>query len=452
MLRANRKKILLRLELFERPFFEEKNEKISNVLNIVFIIYVLLMPFSKAFNYVTGPYIILALWILEGGMKEKVKFLLKPLFLIWFVFIIFTLTSLLWAEPDPSQKQLLRAYFAFTVIAVAFSTSLKSGYFKYIIYVFIGTMAINEIISYGIFFEWWSFEHRSRMMPNPPKIHHIRYSVFLAITAMMLIWRIMAGSENKKIKIIESIFFLSVLTNLFLNGGRTGQLDMLVGFMVFSLLYFKPKILLYFKPKIKNILLLFVLMTFTIISMYQISPVFKARVGQGINDIKLLTENNYNSSWGRRVARYIAIERAVREKPFIGYGLGNFHPAMRTLDSKFKNIHPNIFKIAQNSAHPHSDYLQILVQSGYLGLLLYLSFFFSILLKVLEERNRTERAIYLSLLSILLVSSFTNPLLKDQTIGLFAFVIGMILNRIYGNASHTMEEGKRKAYQRKVIG
>ncbi len=390
----------------------------ANILNGVFIIYAFLLPFSKAFPIFTGPYIILLFWILEGNFSEKFK-KMKSNKVIWYllIFFLFTVISLLWSENIHEGKQLLRYYFAIVVVMTAVFTSMKQGYTKWILYAFLFSMFISEIVSYGIFFEWWSFKGKSHIDPTP-FMHHTIYSVFLAITIFLLLYQIQDKSTSVKLRIFELIFLLSSSVNLFVNGGRTGQLALIFGACTYVFIYFKKKMF---------ILYTLILLSFVFIGAYQLSPNFHNRVHQAVNDIEKIQTGNLNSSWGSRIAMKQVAWQIIQDNPIVGVGIGDEMNVFRQYieHDQFHNL-----KFVKNVHHLHDQFIQVTVETGIIGLLLFFMFFFYLFNKGLKSENRALQASLFSILIIFLFSFFTDVPLHNFTGGLFAFVIGYFLNQL----------------------
>jgi O-antigen ligase len=389
----------------------------SDILNIVFIVYTFLLPFSKAFPIFTGPYVILLFWILEGNFSEKYKKIRSSKVILYIlVFYAFSTLSLFWSDNTHEGRQLLRYYFAISMVMVAIFTSMKQKFAKSILYAFLLSMLISEIASYGIYFEWWHINGVPPSMPTP-FMHHTIYSVFLATTIFLLLAQIQDKSTPFKLRIFEFIFFLSSSINLFINGGRTGQLALIFGAFAYTFIYFKKKIFIFYT---------FVLLAFIFVGAYQLSPNFHNRVHQAVNDIEKIQKGNLKSSWGSRIAMKQVAWQIIKDQPVLGVGIGDSMDVFREyLDHKqFHNL--NFIKVAH---HLHDQFIQIMVDTGIIGLFIFLLFLFSLLATVFHMQNPLLQASLFSIVTIFLFAFFTDVPLKNLTGGLFAFVIGYLLNQ-----------------------
>ena len=414
----NRKLLIKEKLKFGSPFY-------SDILNSVFIIYAFLLPFSKAFSIFTGPYVILLFWILEGNFTEKFeKIKSSKVILYILLFFAFNVLSLLWSDNIEEGRKLLRYYFAISMVLIAIYTSMKQRFSKSILYAFLLSMFISEIASYGIYFGWWHMEGSSPAMPTP-FMHHTIYSVFLAITIFLLLGQLGDKNVSWKIKIFELLFLLSSSINLFINGGRTGQLALVLGALTYTVVYFKKKIYLLYT-------LFFVSIVF--LTAYQLSPNFHSRVHQGIHDIQKIQNGNLQTSWGSRIAIKIVTYDIFKDHPIIGTGIGD---AMDIYTEYLKKNKFEKLQFTYKMDHLHDQYIQILIQTGIIGLILFFFFLFSLLKIVLNISNKMVRASMCSIFVVFIFSFFTDVPLINFTVGLFAFVMGYLLNWEYYEKTKT---------------
>jgi len=399
------------------------------LLNIVFIAYAFLLPFSKAFPVFTGPYFILLFWLLEGNFSLKIK-MIKSSKAIQFLllFFLFSIVSLLWSDNIVEGRKLLRYYFAIVMVTVSLYTSMQEKFVKYILYAFLFSMFISEITSYGIYFEWWSIN--GKISANPaPFMHHTIYSVFLAVTIFLLISQVKNTSTPLFLRILELLFLVSSSINLFINGGRTGQLALIFGALAYTSVYFKKKIYLLYT-------LLILIVVF--VSAYNLSPNFNHRVHQAVSDIQHIQQGNLQTSWGTRVAIKIVSRDIIKDHFLLGVGMGD---SMDTYKAYVSQPELKKFHFSKHMHHLHDQFIQILVQTGIVGFSLFLLFFYFLFKVVFTSSNDFIKAPLFSILIVFIFSFFTDVPFKNFTAGLFAFVIGYFLNRI--SVEHMEYEEKR---------
>lgn len=393
----------------------QKNRNLfSLTLNCLMVIYVALLPFSYAFTIFTGPLLLLIFWILEGDFKRKFEQITSQKALLFLLlFFLFTLFSLFWSDNWPAALRILKFYFAITLVAIVFFTSLRQTFIKPILYTFLLSMFASEILLYGVFFEWWHFKKASITNPSPI-MHHTLYSIFVAVTVLLLLGQLFDKAVPKKIKILELFFLTSTVVNLFLNGGRTGQIGFLIAIFVFTVTYFG------FQKR--YLLRTFVATIVLFVSAYFLSPIFHQRVQLGISNVQGIFQGNFHSSWGLRVVMSKAGLQMLTEHPLVGFGVGDvmdeFHQFAQRPD--LKNFH-----FLRYNTHVHEQWLQIALQTGLIGLSLFILFIYNLFRIPIDDP--LTKAIFYAVLTIFLFSFFTDVPLRKYTAGLFGFIVGYFL-------------------------
>lgn len=154
-------------------------------------------------------------------------FVLKDnkIFFYFFIFLGYIFLSSLWSNYEETTLSLLNKYFYWIIVPCIVILAKKEWLYT-ILNSFLLGMFVSEIISYGIYFELWTMEGSSPSQPSPFMLT-IHYSVFLAFTALVLLYRFLFEDEALKVKIILFVFFIITTTNLFISTGRTGQLSFL---------------------------------------------------------------------------------------------------------------------------------------------------------------------------------------------------------------------------------
>jgi len=404
----------------------------SHILNIFFVIYALLLPFSNAFSTHTGPYLLLFFWIMEGDFSSKLA-KIRSEKVIWFLLLFFfiNLLSMLWTTNIKEGIYILKFYFAITVVFVTFYTSMKERYLLTIIFAFLVAMFISEIVSYGVFLEWWTTKHSSPSMPTP-FMHHVPYSIFLVVTIFLLLGQILNRRISLPLRIFEAIFLLSAATNLFINGGRTGQLAFIFGLFVF--------VWSYFGTKVKYLFITVFILVSLFFTAYRFSPIFHNRVHQAISDIQKIQNNNLNSSWGSRIAMKIISFDILKKHLIIGVGVGDTRNAYR---EALKHPEFKKYSFTRNVHHVHDQYLQIALQAGLLGLVPFILFIY--LLFTEKYKNLLSKSTLYAVLIVFIFSFSADVPLGNYLSGLFSFVTAFLLLRSQEDMSEFQEISKEVA-------
>ena len=395
-----------------------KNLNYEKIYFWVIALFVLTLPLSRAavsFFSILLPLI----WIIEGDFKRKFEIIKDtPTLKVFLLFIIFSLLSLIWTENISDAKRSIRLFsyfFAMYVIA----TSFKAYYTRKIIDFFLIGMFISEIIAYGIFFGFWSIKG---VFPNNPSpfMHHIDYSIFLAFTSILLLYRIFSKTYSIKEKMIFSFFFLTVTGNLFLTFGRTGQVAFIAALFIM--------LILHFRFTIKAFLIGIITLTLILTTAYNTSHTFEKRIHQGISDIQKLEQHNFSSSWGIRAAFYISTFNILKEHPIIGVGLGDFkQETAKEINKPQYSYLTKYTKKFMSTNTPHNQYLLILLQTGIVGLFFFLLYiYYFIKLPIFDKEIKDLSLLFIT---IFLVGCMTNTVLTVQfTLVLFSVFSGIFIS------------------------
>ncbi len=332
------------------------------------------------------------------------------------VFIAFIFISIFWSSDLHEAINQIRLY-GYWIIIPILAVSLKKEWLPDMITFFLLGMFVNEILVYGIFFNFWQINGHTYTDPSP-FMNHIQYSVLLATTAIILLNRLLSTRYTSRDKLAIFIFFLTTTTNLFISGGRTGQVAFL---LVIALC-----VIIRYRITIKSFIIFFMISSALSIGAYTLLPTFKVRIQQVVSDIELQQKGTYNTSVGLRNGFWIIALDAIQENPLIGAGIGDYKLA--TQDVLSKNNH-NFDKPAIDFftiSDYHNQHLMILIQLGFIGFGLMIWFITTLYRLTIEDKELKELSI-LSL-TIFFISAFSESLWISQfPIILFVFIVSVSL-------------------------
>ena len=387
-------------------------------INYMIVAYAFTLPLSRA-AVVFFSAMLTLLWILEGDFRKKYELLTQSKFVkVLGIFILFNLMGVLWSDYMLQALEYIQKYWYFLPIFVIF-TSIKKEYIHKTLSAFIVGMFISEVISYGVFFEWWQFKHATPENPSP-FMHHIEYSIFLAFTALVLLGRIF-NEKDLKLTLLYIFFFATVSGNLFLTAGRTGQIAFILGLFVLTMLSFQNKVKAFFVSIILSTLVLGIA--------FNLSATFHDRIMTAIQSLVEVVENeDYCSSWGSRVAVWVVAEEIMIENPVFGVGISD---NMTEFHNLLSAEHPQMKCIQGQLMHMHNQYIQTFTQLGMIGLVLLLAVFYQIIrlpLKDIEYKNIQH--IYVTVILFAFVSEVLYH--RQFSMALFALIVGLLLaqNRV----------------------
>jgi O-antigen ligase len=390
---------------------------INMIINYMAVMYAFLLPISRAGISLFSLLFVL-LWLYEGNLKQKwIAIKNNKVLFSFLLFILFSALSIVWTENMVDAKRPLRmlTYF-FTLYVIA--TSIKKEYIHHIITAFLFGMLISEIVSYGVYFEWWQFKNATPQNPSP-FMYHIDYSVFLAFTSIILLNRIFSKYYTKKEKIMLFIFFLTVTGNLFIGVGRTGQVAFIAGVIVMSLIHFKVS----YKAAVSSVLLISIIFVLA----YNVSDNFNRRANQALGDINKIQNMDFRSSWGIRAAYWQTTYEVVKDNPLIGVGIGDYMDETKSEVMQKKYDPKKYNKKFMSTNTPHNQFLLIVLQLGLIGLFLFLYFIYAFI--YLPIKNPEWKELSILFITIFTVSCIADTFFMQQfTIALFAFFIGLFVS------------------------
>ena len=307
--------------------------------------------------------IICLLWIFSGNYRFKYKQIIdNKLLLASISFFLLHCIGLLWTEDLKWGFHIVHKMWYFALLFPILFTLMKKEYISKVITAFLLAISLTEIFSYLIWFEVIE-PFKNASIENPtPFMSHISYNPILTFAIYLVLHQIFFNKKITKFMFYIYCFFgLSMSINMFITGGRAGQVAF---FVMISILIFQ----IFDKQKIKSLLAILIVLPAIFITAYQTSSFFHDRVNLAIDET-INYSSNKNSSVGLRLNYAINSWNIIKNHPFIGVGTGDF-PIEYT---KINSINsPN----TPNTTNPHNMYTLVLSQLGLLGLISMLSIFY----------------------------------------------------------------------------
>ncbi|MDX4058774.1 O-antigen ligase family protein [Aliarcobacter skirrowii] len=382
------------------------------------LLFALILPLSKAaISFFIFWFILLI--ILKKDYKNSFNVLKEnKIFLYIGLIILYGFISSLWSEYEEYAFKFL-GHYLYWIIVPAIVILVKKEWLYKILNAFLVGMFISEMISYGIYFEILTGFNGGPSNPSP-FMSTIHYSIFLAFTSLVLLYRFLFENESLKVKVVLFIFFLITTTNLMISTGRTGQLAFFVTlFIVFIIKY---------RVSLKSIILSVVFAITISLMAYNSLDLFKKRVDAAISDVQnVVLEKNFESSWGIRAGFWIVTYDAFKEAPILGHGLGDHNFVAQSMIEKYKYPYFSEFVTKFISeAHFHNQYLMFLAEGGVVALFLFLLFCYK--LYKLEIDDIELKHISIIGITVFMISFISEPLLywKFSQI-FFLFIVSFII-------------------------
>ena len=228
---------------------------------------------------------------------------------------------------------------------------------------------------------------------------------------------------NKKIRYSKFLFLISsilIITASILTGDRAPVLIILIAFLLFFLFYGES-----LKKKILSIILGFGILSILIYSIPHLKHRFISWPMQTFmheNDDRGVFVNRkeetlfkifvFETQWG---LHFLTAYDIAKENIFFGSGVRSFREKCQKYDIEYlksKYLDPSIVKEYKDgpntgcSTHPHNIYLELLAETGVLGLSIFIFFLSTTLIRVYLQNKAKNNIIFISTL-VILISLFS---------------------------------------------
>ncbi len=269
-------------------------------------------------------------------------------------------------------------------------------------------IALTEIASYLVWFEI-ILPFRNATVSNPtPFMNHISYNPILALAIYLVYYNVFIKAKLNLLKFfIHSFFAISMTINMFITGGRAGQV---MYFVMLTIIIFQ----FFSNEKIKSLFTVLVLVPLIFFAAYQTSDLFQKRVNLSIIEITDFSDEYY-SSVGVRINYAKNSLEVIKKNPIIGVGTGDF-------PSEYKKLNQINSPQLPNTTNPHNMYILITMQLGLIGLISMLSIFYYQIKLSFYASNRFIKDVGVTLPLLFLVIMWSDSyLLGHYTSLLFVF-------------------------------
>jgi len=353
--------------------------------------------------------IVCVLWLLSGNYSAKFKQITSnKLIVASILFYTLHMIGLIWTEDFKWGFHMLHKMWYFIGLFPILFNIMRKDKIRYYISAFLIAIALTEICSYLVWFEIIA-PFKNATIENPtPFMSHISYNPILALAIYLVLHKLIF---NKKLTNLVFAFYgffsISMTINMFITGGRAGQVAF---FIILSILIFQ----IFDQKRIKSLLVILILMPSIFFTVYQTSDMFKKRVDQTVNESLSYTSNGVTSI-GYRFTYALNSFEVIKKNPIIGIGTGDF-------PSEYKKINQINTPLMPNTTNPHNMYTLITMELGIIGLISMLSiFYYQIKLsRMIPDKFRRDLGITLPIVFLVIMWS-DSYLLGHFTTLIFVF-------------------------------
>ncbi len=385
------------------------------------------VPISTALANV-ALVLVVACWVAGGSYRAKLRcWIEQPVALAAVLLFAWLCLSLLWAGGfGADQARYLRKYADLPLVAVFLWFCLHEPTRERALQGFAAamllTLALSCAAAAGVLpaFSWLRAEPGNAVVFKL----HITHGLLMALAALLFHLNARAARRPLARVLWSAAAALALFNVLFMVQGRTGYL-VIAAFVVLACAV---------RFGWRGLMLAAVAVTVAAGGLYQASPALKQRVDKAIAEFSRWDRAQparEEDSVGRRLEFYSVSSELVRQRPLLGYGLGNFPAAYRA------RVEGSGWLPTSN---PHNEYLLLAVQAGLPAVALFLHLLARMILAARGFASERDRTLALALPVWLATGCLVNALLIDHTESLlFALLAGVLFARAAGTPSPVAE-------------
>ncbi len=380
--------------ILEKLRNDEINIKIVNILAVIYL-------FSLTVSYkISGTliYIILFIFLLNPKVGTYLKNSLKNSFVQ--AGLLYLAVILIWfiGTHDLSFAITQLKINKFYLLPILFFAFIRVEYFKYYVLAFILGAIVNFIWTYLMFFNIID-NHYSNLIINQSE-----HAFLIFLTILSLFYRLVKYEDKLVYKILIIFIILLLSSNVFLLKKTQVVSYVIVLFVAF--------IYLYRKDIVKILIFSLTFLSIFLIGINFLFPTVKYQLLHELDGVqKAIQKQDFTNSMSARLGIAYYSLKVIEDSPIFGYGTGDHAYEVKKAinNSELKNIDSKSYDILIGTLITgkhvtlHNTFLQVLVQYGIIGLIIFLNIFYQIL-----KFTRGETNIY----SLLIVSSVTIAFLQ----------------------------------------
>ena len=359
--------------------------RISNLKNFFFILLGFSIPISVAFtNILIVAYSLT--WIFEGDFPKKikeiksVKWISSLLLLISFYFL-----GMLYGDMHNDYIYVIKRVLLLLFFIPIVISELKPKTYILALHSFLISNLTSAIVAVGI-----NYDFINPIFDNSAITAFLKYNyhnILLSFSALLSF--LMFLKSKSKYSFLYIVLIMIYSFSIFNEAGRAGQLTFNVFFVCYAIFLLRSQ----FKFSILIILFLIIINFFS----YKNSSIFKHRVDH-LTHIVQNDGQKKNKNSVEKDIRYLFTKTGlelIRKKPIFGYGTGSF-------SSVFKLETETSYDLNKHKT-PHNNYLYILFELGFIGLIFFLSIFYFQIKELLNKDLINTEKILLPLFMLFLM-------------------------------------------------
>ncbi len=356
-------------------------EKLGVWQSWLLIAFVFFLPISSAApNLIL--LVILVLWLVEADFARKWQQMHShPLIYPMLAFALLYPVSLLWTEDMAWGQHMVERHVIFFLFPLLLTVVRKEHHSLYFS-AFITAMTLSEMASYAVWFHWLAIPGIDPLDPAG-FLGHWEYNPFLALAIYFMAYQLLFNPVSSWQRWLFVVFIITMTINMFITGGRIGQIAYFALMGLLLLQYFS------YKGRLKQGVLAGAVALPLIFSIaYQTSDLFQTRVDRAIHEI----QTHDDTKTGSVNARLIFWQNTIAMIPehlWLGVGIGDFPDAYNQFVGDRVPPETLMGKWGEGTGHnqPHNQYLFELASFGILGFTLFVWLWFSIIWHAVRQSD-----------------------------------------------------------------
>ena len=390
-------------------------EKLNSWLIIGLFFFI---PISTAMGSIISLFIFI-LWILDANFRNQfMQFKSNSVAIASIVFFFVFIVGIFWSDDVDSGLDIIRKNWKFFMLPV-FMFYVRNEHISIYINAFVASIFLSEVLSYLVWLD--IIDPFLKATKDNPVIFmsHIVYNPLLAVAIYIIAARLLFNKKDSTTKKSFGIFFLLTATiNMFITGGRSGQIMFFIAIIIIAYQYFRESLVRFLGAS------LIVSSTILLIA-YSFSPIFSERLDQTVNNIKPFKSNQIsrkelNTSVGQRISWAINGLDVFYQNPFFGVGTGDHIHEMEKM--RLINF-PEVVK----TDNPHNNHLYVATQLGLLGIFSFYWLFYSQLKSRNNIKNKELARLGLAIPILFFIVSFGESYLSIHVTSLFFCLISAVI-------------------------
>lgn len=339
---------------------EQRRDPVAPTFDLLVVVLAFAIPVYRKWVSIVAP-LLIVLWLVRPGLRPRLRAMLHdPLVVASLAFIALNMLSATWSS-YPAEGLSYAAKYRYLLLVPALATTVGPRLARLTVVSFLAGTGLSLLISFGAAMGFLAVGNLSAANPAPG-MAHLDYSLLLAVAGVVLLNRIVYQSARRS-RLLHGLLLVAVVAGLLVNIGRSGQLAFVVAVLVMGPVWAASRL-----GSRRAVVAASGAVLAVVALAYAAVPRFGHGIDSGLSELSASVHGaRYDTNVGKRVAGAVVAGDLFQRRPFLGTGVGGAMPAFREL---VVDRYPDLSGDVYWFPHLHSQYLQVGVELGILGLAL----------------------------------------------------------------------------------